>query len=273
MFATIVVVLPAKFTGGVVHVSHGDFSETYDHSARSQTNTTILAWYTDVKHEVKPVTSGYRLVLSFNLVHTTNSLRPVVSTATDAAVRLRRVLAAWTRNDYDAPDKIIYLLDHKYSHASMNGSALKGSDAHLVALLDSVGRPLGFHLGLANLTCTESGSAEDSGYGRRGGCGWYTDDEEEDNDDDVEMEEVEDTVIHIAHLVDMDGKLIRETIPFDVETEVIPDEVVEEITAGGHDDQSYEGYLGNVSFLCLCSEILMTDSFLCPIGRWMSGAL
>ncbi|PIL31358.1 hypothetical protein GSI_06057 [Ganoderma sinense ZZ0214-1] len=253
MFATIVVVLPSKFTGGAVHVSHGGFSETYEHSARSQTETTVLAWYTDVEHAVKPITSGYRLALSFNVIHTTNSLRPVVSKASDAAVRLRRILKSWAEDNYDAPDKIIYLLDHKYSQANMSGSALKGSDAHLVAMLDSVGRPLGFHLGLANLTCTQRGSAVDSGCGyrgygrRRGGWGSWYDDEDEDEDEDefVEMEEVEQTDVDIEHLVDMDGKLIRETINFDVETDVIPQEVAEEITASHHDDQSYEGYMGN----------------------------
>ncbi|PIL31379.1 hypothetical protein GSI_06079 [Ganoderma sinense ZZ0214-1] len=245
MFATIVIVLPAKFTGGAVHVSHGGFSETYEHSARSQSDTTVLAWYTDVEHEVKPVASGYRLALSFNVIHTTNSLRPIVSNVSDAVVRLRRVLASWAKNDHDAPDKIIYLLHHKYSHANMSGSALKGSDAHLVAMLDNVGRSLGFRLGLANLTCTESGCAQDDGYGRRGGWGCYTSDEEDDNEDDVEMEEVTDTDVQIAHLVDMDGTLIRETIVYNVETDVIPYEVAEEITAGHYDDQSYEGYMGN----------------------------
>ncbi|KAI1793098.1 hypothetical protein LXA43DRAFT_1127543, partial [Ganoderma leucocontextum] len=256
MFATIVVVLPSKFTGGAVNVSHNGLSETYEHSARSQTDTTILAWYTDVEHEVNPITSGYRLALSFNVIHTTSSLRPVVSKASDAAVRLRRVLASWAKNDYDAPDKIIYLLNHKYSQANMNGSALKGSDAHLVAMLDNAGRALGFHLGLANLTCTQRGSAADSGcgygrYGRRRRGGWggcYYDDDEDDGDEDDEnfdMDEVEETDVDIEHLVDLDGTLIRETISYDLEAEVIPEEVAEEITSSQHDDQSYEGYMGN----------------------------
>ena len=240
MFATIVVVLPSKFTGGAVHVSHGGFSETYEHSARSQAETTVFAWYTDVKHEVKPITSGHRLALSFNVIHTTSSLRPVASNASEAAIRLRRALTSWAEDEYDTPDKIIYLLDHKYSHANMNGSALKGLDAHLVGMLDAVGRSFGFHFGLANLTCTERGSTVDSGcgyrgygYGRRqrGGWGsWYDDDEIDDAY--MEMEEVEVTDVDIKHLVDMDGELIRETFDFDLETDVIPQEVAESITAG-----------------------------------------
>ncbi|THH13506.1 hypothetical protein EUX98_g9716, partial [Antrodiella citrinella] len=35
--------------------------------------------YTDVTHEIKPITSGYRLALAYNLLHTNTSLRPAIS--------------------------------------------------------------------------------------------------------------------------------------------------------------------------------------------------
>ncbi|KAJ8455552.1 hypothetical protein ONZ51_g12411 [Trametes cubensis] len=239
MFATVVIVLPSKFTGGEVQVKHGDMTQVYDCSAGSLHNTTVLAWYTDVEHEVKAVTSGYRLALSFNLMHTTNSLRPTLS-VNNLPARLRRVLLSWERGkgDTDAPAKIIYLLSHKYSHANLSGSALKGVDAHLIAVLDNVGRPYGIHIGLANLTCTQRGSAEDYGDSsyRWGRCAY---------DDDVGMMEVEDTEVVIEHLVDLDGRLIQESVTCDIEFEVIPDELVDEITAGDYDDQEYEGYQGN----------------------------
>lgn len=53
MFATIVVVPPSKFKGGSLHVSHGSLSTVYDCSPKSLTETNVLAWYTDVMHEVK----------------------------------------------------------------------------------------------------------------------------------------------------------------------------------------------------------------------------
>ncbi len=256
MFATIVVVLPSWFAGGAVRVAHGELSETYDNSANSLTTTSVLAWYTDVEHEVKHITAGYRLALSFNLIHTTSALRPALSPQNGVAARLRQVLLSWKEGESqdEAPAKLIYLLDHKYSQAALRGSALKGADAHLVALLDNIGRPHGFRLGLASLTCTERGSGNDygggCGYGRRGRYGrygWgYSEDEDED-EDDVSMGEVEDTEISIKHLVDLDGKLIREDLDYELETEVIPDEVAEAITSGAYDEQEYEGYMGNVS--------------------------
>ena len=248
MFATIVVVLPSKYTGGAVRVAHGNLSETYDNTATSLLTTSVLAWYTDVEHEVKHITSGHRLALSFNVIHTTTSLRPALSQSSVAA-RLRHVLLSWKQGESanELPSKLIYLLSHKYSQANLRGSALKGADAHLVALLDNIGRPHGFSIGLASLTCTQRGTANDYG----GGCGYgrrkrYWD-YGYDNDVDVDMEEVEDTDVTIEHLVDLDGRLIQGSLDYDLETEVIPDELVDEITSGDYDDQEYEGYMGNVS--------------------------
>ena len=248
MFATIVIVLPSRFTGGTVCVSHGDLNSTFEHCANSLTQTTVLAWYTDVEHQVKAVTSGYRLALSFNLIHTTNALRPALASHTAVSRRLQRILLSWKQAEQNAPDKIIYVLAHKYSHANLSGSALKGLDAHLVALLENVGRPLGFGMGLANLTCTESGIAVDNGggcgYGRRRRYGRYDDDD----DDDVYMEEVESRSVQIEHLVDISGHLIQAKLDFRNETKTIPSDLVESITAdGNYDNQEYEGYMGNVS--------------------------
>lgn len=252
MFATIVVVLPSEFTGGAVHVKHGDIQMSYESSASSLTDTSVLAWYTDVEHEVKAITGGYRLALSFNLVHTTDALRPALSKST-LPPGLQHALSSWQQaeTDEDAPQKIIYLLSHKYSRAALGGSALKGTDAHLVAVLDNVGKQYGMRIGLANLTCTESGTADDYG----GYDNWTSDEEYNDGGrrskhDNVRMEEVEDTDVKIEHLVDLDGKLIRQSIDYDLETEVIPEELVEQITDGRYDHQDYEGYQGNVSPMC-----------------------
>ncbi|EED79522.1 predicted protein, partial [Postia placenta Mad-698-R] len=169
MFATIVVVLPSKFKGGSLHVSHGGLNTFYDCSPKSLTETNVLAWYTDVMHEVKPITSGWRLALSFNLVHTTTSLRPALSGQTELVGRMRHVLLSWKQDlDGDAPLKLIYLLEHKYPQANLRGSALKGRDAQIVALLDLLAKQLDFRLGLANVVCRVSGYADDPGYGRGG---------------------------------------------------------------------------------------------------------
>lgn len=192
MFASIIAVLPSFFTGGDAHVSHGGLKMMFDSSTFSLTQTTVLAWYTDVMHEIKPITSGYRLALSYNAIHTTTSLRPALLTNTDSIESLRHILISWKQSDAASePEKLVYLLDHKYSYANISGSALKGSDAHIVAYLDNLGKHLGIPLGPANLENYVFGDADEDGYGY--------------GQNQVGMGEVNSRTISIKHLVDLGG--------------------------------------------------------------------
>ena len=259
MFATVVFVLPSKYTGGAVRVTHGTLSETYDNSAENSLVTSVLAWYTDIEHEVKPITSGYRLALSFNLIHTTNSLRPALSSHSGVASRLRHVLLSWKQadDDGDIPKKIISVLSHKYSQASLRvgASALKGADAHIVALLHNIGGPHGFGIGLANLTYAQTGIGDDSGhrygpYGKYGG--FSARNRDDDRDLNFDTSHYVEAMLSVDHLVDLDGRIIwqhrcSELEDEEVDTEVIPADLVHQLTSGDFDDQEYEGYMGNVS--------------------------
>ncbi|PIL31359.1 hypothetical protein GSI_06058 [Ganoderma sinense ZZ0214-1] len=256
MFATMVIVLPSRFTGGAVCVSHGDTSKVYNHCENSLNETTVLAWYTDVKHSVKQITSGYRLALSFNLIHTTSSLRPAAPECSVPA-DLQRILLSWNdAEDHEgAPKKIVRLLDHKYSEATLGRSgsqALKGPDAHLLALLQDIAAPLGFQIGLANLHFTQRGhgsgepprSSRNKGWpaSRWGYSRW--DDDPEPDDSNVQMTNVESEVVEVKNLVDLDGDSIRRSLEYSPE-EIIPDGLIETITSGDYDEQEYEGYMGN----------------------------
>jgi hypothetical protein len=250
MFATVIVVLPSEFTGGDAHVSHGGETKVFDTSALSLSKTTVLAWYTDVMHEIvsltcrssgvatltatqKPITAGYRLALSYNLLHTTKAVRPALSEPSETVSLLRQLLLSWSTAKHDeVPDKIIYMLEHKYSQANLSASALKSRDAHLLAILDRIATEIGFCLGLANVHHTESGPGDDSGGYYGGGMR-------------VDMESVEDTRTMIKSLVDLDGKLLHQSIELDYETPTIPrvNKFFENKTS---DSQEYEGYQGNV---------------------------
>ena len=124
---------------------------------------------------------------------------------------------------------------------------MKGLDAQKLAILDLLGKQYGFHLGLANECCTLSGSADDDGreWSR---CGWgYGDSEDEMDDDDLDFAEVSDREMTIKNLVDLEGRKLQEQLDFDEESEVIPDDLMEDVENGAHDGQDYEGYMGNVS--------------------------
>ncbi|EKM60042.1 uncharacterized protein PHACADRAFT_138464 [Phanerochaete carnosa HHB-10118-sp] len=233
MFATMIVILPSEYTGGTAHLSHSGLSIDYDCSALSLDQVTVLAWFTDVTHEIKPITSGYRLALSYNLIHTTQALRPAVAPNVGITSRLSKVLEAWQKDEgEDAPQKLVCLLDHKYSHANFHAGALKGADAQKAAVLSALAAQHSFALGLANVRCRFAGSADDEfGRGRYGRVGF---------------EEIQDQEVCVEHLVDMQGTLIAPVLEFDEEEEGVPVELVDAIDDGSCDKEEYEAYTENV---------------------------
>lgn len=247
MFATVVVILQSPYTGGEAHLSHGGLSTVIDHSKNSLLSTSVMAWYTDVMHEIKPITSGYRLALSYNLVHTTTTIRPSIPGTHPAGQQLRNIFQTWENQGYAGPQKIIYLLDHRYSRANFNGSALKGSDSHQIALLNLVAKECGFNVGLANIESHVTGAAIDDGPDRWSKRCAY--DHEDDRDaTEYDMLEVYEREWSITNLVDLDGDLIADTV-FSEEgaRETIPADLQRQVERGPVDEAEYEGYQGNVS--------------------------
>ncbi|KAI9600163.1 hypothetical protein KEM48_000577 [Puccinia striiformis f. sp. tritici PST-130] len=64
MLGTLIICLPSAHTGGEVVVKHNGESKTLKTSDASQS---FACWYSDVTHQVLPVKSGYRCVLTYNL--------------------------------------------------------------------------------------------------------------------------------------------------------------------------------------------------------------
>ncbi|TCD67253.1 hypothetical protein EIP91_000330 [Steccherinum ochraceum] len=179
-FATLVVVLPSKYTGGAAHLSHEDNSICYDHSGTSAFQTAVMAWYTGVAAEVREVTSGYQLALVYNLVQTATSPPPSLDNISSSPNQLREILHAWklSKDDVSAaptPRQILWLLEHKYSGKALHkGSrSLKGMDARKLAVFSKEAQSLGFHLGLANVVIMleESSPPDESDFDRDGESG------------------------------------------------------------------------------------------------------
>ena len=72
MVGTLVVSLPSAHTGGELVIEHGGQSVTY---RVPKEELTFVAFYADCRHEVKPVRSGYRVTLTFNLLSGTRLRR------------------------------------------------------------------------------------------------------------------------------------------------------------------------------------------------------
>ena len=208
MFATMIILLPSQYTGGEVHLAHASKSQVIDFSASSLANTAVLAWYTDVLHEVKPINSGYRLALSYNLINTSpRMVLPKAPTDDGPCAELRRILRNWEKGRYVEPDEcnyIAYLLQHKYSEVDFKcGEAcLKGEDNERVALVRVAAEGLGFVVLLANMKYHVSDcDADDYGCGwskRRRGCASGM------RDDDLDGE----VDINLSKIFDLDGNAV-----------------------------------------------------------------
>jgi hypothetical protein len=65
MIGTLVVTLPGVSRGGSLIVEHRGTTGTYRASAKQ---LSLVLFYGDCRHEVRPVTSGHRVVLTYNLI-------------------------------------------------------------------------------------------------------------------------------------------------------------------------------------------------------------
>ncbi|KDQ15309.1 hypothetical protein BOTBODRAFT_174150 [Botryobasidium botryosum FD-172 SS1] len=246
MFATMVVTLPSAFTGGAIHLSHAGLPAVIDSSADSLISTSVAAWYTGVTHEFKPVTSGYRLALSYNLIHTTDAPRPSLPVIHELP-QLRHILLSWKQSGYSGPQKIVCLLQKLHDSAAALRDA-EGADAHLVSFLGTVARELDFKLGMAKCQLTISGAAcGPDDYGRDD---YYDSDENEDDDvdsDDLEFADNPDYDMTITDLVDLEGCSVCDEVLMDKEDEkgqTIPANISGALEAGPCDEQEYDRHCG-----------------------------
>jgi len=250
MFGTMIIILPSQYAGGNVDLSHSSETKTFDFASSSLASTSVLGWYTDVTHQVNPVTNGYRLALSFNLIHANSAILPSLPDMTESVHALRQVLRKWKKECYEEDVEFLaYILDHKYSEVELSSGAgcLKGKDAHKLGYLRPQTWQQGYKIWLGNLSCRISGYTDDDGYGynkchRYGGYDEYSD---EDDEEVPTMSEETDRDYSIKHLVDVHGKLLLEKgHSFSVYSDnIVPEDYFE---GQDPDDEEYEGYTGNV---------------------------
>lgn len=151
MFGTMVICLPSEHTGGEVLLNHGCKQQILQTAATSAFDISTLAWYSDVQHTIKPILSGYRLVLTYNLVQDQNAQKPTATALDNNHDKLARLLGAWNRN-YDYQDHLIYPLSFKYTEDSLSMNNLKGDDIAKGRYLEHVCSDNGVYWFLSQMT-------------------------------------------------------------------------------------------------------------------------
>ena len=90
MVGSLVVTLPSPFTGGSLVIEHEGQRATY---RGSKAALSFVAFYGDCRHEVRPVRSGHRIGLTYNLLlHQTSTEPPAPDASPESVEELARLL-------------------------------------------------------------------------------------------------------------------------------------------------------------------------------------
>lgn len=258
MIGSLVVLLPSDSKGGALVIEHHDEKVSY---CGSSNQLVLVAFYADCRHEVRPVTSGYRSALTFNLfldMAARRSERPT-SKPVEALSDLVRDYFATPRPSRGplwpskpAAERLVYLLDHEYTQKGLSWRALKNGDAVRASVLREVAGRLDCEVVLAladvheTWSCEDDGGYDGYGYGRRR-RGWsarYDEDEDDGDvgDEDYTLTELCNSNVELRHWVGTSNKRVQA-----ISDEVMEDEIC--FTKPSVDlepfKSEHEGYTGN----------------------------
>ncbi len=244
MVGSLVVGLPSNFKGGALEVRHGGQTATYRGSKKA---LSFVAFYGDCRHQVKPVTSGYRVVLTYNLLLRGEPARSGVDLDPELVGQLASCL---DEHFSGGPDRLVYLLDHEYTRRGLDWSRLKGADARRAMLLREAADHAGCDVVVALSDVHESWTAYEAdersyrgwGYGRYDD--WDADEDDFDGDaaGDYDLEDLIESEVTLDSWVDPRGGRL-ETVGLSVGD----DELCASTPSGDLEPyrSEYEGYMGN----------------------------
>lgn len=227
MFATLVIMLPSSYEGGILVVRHQGQEKCIDLSSQNAFKICFAAFYADCLHELLPVTKGYRLCLIYNLVYRGQGLMPAPATDTEKIVaRLLDAIRAWEADQKGGPRKLAYALEHRYTPAGLSFRGLKSGDRAVVQIMRQVCQKTQLNLHLAIVTRTETGGALGDETGD-----YY----------DMEVDERETTIDSWVSIDDDDSSTLP-SMTIDEEHEMIPSQPFK---GREPDDESVEEATGN----------------------------
>jgi hypothetical protein len=259
MVGTLVVTLPSAFTGGAIVIEHQGEVVTY---RATKQPLSFIAFYADCRHQVRPVKTGYRIVLTYDLMlqGQARQIEPPPSTLVDAlASRLREHFAAPPAPDrFDAvprhgpPRRLVYLLDHQYTEHGLGWRRLKGSDAARAAALGAAAERADCEVVLALADVHETRQCEEPwGAGwPRSRRSWQRDEDDEwladepavNDPDAYVVGDLLDSTVTLERWIDRAGDA-----PEPIHTTVAEEEICATTPSSALAPRAaeYEGYMGN----------------------------
>ncbi|MBK8254495.1 MAG: 2OG-Fe(II) oxygenase [Polyangiaceae bacterium] len=215
MFGTLVVELPSAYEGGDFIVQHGAEKKVFQAPKGSKTELRLIAFYADCLHEVKPVTSGHRIVLTYQLRHAGGIDNRPIRESSQRTEHLTQIVKSYFSTPVapsyslgqatHPPDRLVYLLDHEYSEKSLSWEHLKNGDRPRANALAEVADRLDCEIYLALADIHENWSC--GGEWDRGESLGYRDDDGDD-DDNAAADDVSQWEKHeLIDLIESSGEL------------------------------------------------------------------
>jgi hypothetical protein len=188
---------------------------------------------------MKPITSGYRLALTYNVILTADIPRPRLPNVERAISNLRHVLRKWTQGKYpqDSQIKIMaYLFKHVHTEDASTLDAYRSQDEHKASQLRPIAAELGYTVGFADLEYRLTGLADDTS--QEGGEG-----DGGDNEDNIpSMAEITKSTLSINGLAALnDGQSVGVDEICLTEENLIPMYPFDDVTP---EETEYEGKVG-----------------------------
>ncbi|HVT57989.1 MAG TPA: 2OG-Fe(II) oxygenase [Thermoanaerobaculia bacterium] len=157
MVGTLVVTLPSTFTGGAIVVEHQGDAVTY---RATKQPLSFIAFYADCRHEIRRVRTGYRIVLTYDLIlegEATAAEAPAGTVGALAPLLREHFTTPLPASPYrredapprEPPSRLVYLLDHQYTARGLGWRRLKGNDAARAAALRAAAERAGCEVVLA----------------------------------------------------------------------------------------------------------------------------
>jgi hypothetical protein len=252
MFATLSITLPSNYAGGKLAVKFNGQEIVIDNSeAASNYKFGYAAFYADCDHEVRPLLSGHRVCLVYNLLQTAKD-KPISATdLTKQIDEMAALLEDW-KDDFEITEseeeneevedvaiKTI-LLGHQYTPTNFSLESLKLDDIPRVQVMLQAAEKAGFFARLALVTHYKSGSLEEVYYKKKPKSRYGSYEEYDDNEIDGVMDEIFDEHISIENWCE-DGLPTLGNVMLE-ETQILTNKPTD---ADEPIEKQAEGYTGN----------------------------
>ncbi|MCJ1313989.1 hypothetical protein MMC25_007669 [Agyrium rufum] len=217
--------LPSKHEGGDVEVAFGKETRRLNTSQGSKFGFSYLAWYSDIEYAVQKVTSGHRLVLTYNLIHKKQGSPPRAESSGKPEQDLAKLFTmkdGQSSANFNWP--VAYVLNHQYTEANLRMDHLKGKDRAIATSLQRACEKGGLSMHLSNMAYEITGGCDEDSNGE----GFH------DIDDEIERE------LKLTYVVRPNGALCAKDLPFG-EEHILQEEPFKRRP----DDEEFSGWTGN----------------------------